>query len=254
MKQLIALVKRNVKEALRDPLTIIFCVAFPVLMLVFMQIIFTNMEFTPENFQIKHYAAGICVFGYTFTALFTAMNIAGDKNTSFIKRITISPIKKFTYLFSFTLSGLPIAFCQTLLFYCIALAFGLPFDANWALSILYLLPSAILYLAIGTLVGVICKHEKQTGPISSILISATGLLGGVFMPLSSFAGGFAQFVNALPFSHSVLIASELHTIGTSCFFPHVFFVVGYVILLWAASLLIERLKKAKFFKDAFKKH
>ena len=244
MKQLIALVKRNVKEALRDPLTIIFCVAFPVLMLVFMQIIFTNMEFVPENFQIKHYAAGICVFGYTFTALFTAMNIAGDKNTSFIKRITISPIKKFTYLFSFTLSGLPIALCQTFLFYLIALLFGLPFDGNWLLSILYLLPSAILYLSIGTLVGVICKHEKQTGPISSIIISITGMLGGVFMPLSSFESGFATFVNALPFSHSVSIASELHSVGAGCFFPHVFFVLGYALLFWALSPLLERLKKA----------
>lgn len=243
MNALFALVKRNVKEALRDPLTLVFCIIFPVVMLVFMQVIFTNMEFVPENFQIKHYAAGICVFGYTFAGMFTAMNIAGDKNTSFIKRITISPIKRFTYLFSFTLSGLPIAFCQTILFFLIALAFGLPFDGNWWLSILYLLPSAIMFLSIGTLIGVICKNEKQTGPISSIIVSVTGMLGGVFMPLSTLTGGFAAFVNALPFCHSVLIASELHTVGAGCIFPHLFFVVGYALLFWAITLLVERFKK-----------
>ena len=240
MKRLFALVNRNAKEALRDPLTLIFCIGFPVVMLVFMQIIFTNMQFVPENFRIEHYAAGICVFGYTFTGMFTAMNIAGDKNTSFIKRITISPIQKFTYLFSFTLSGLPIAFCQTLLFFLIALAFGLPFGGNWLLSILYLLPSAFFYLSLGTLLGVICKNEKQTGPISSIFISLSGILGGVFMPLSSFSGGFSVFVNCLPFSHSVLIASELYTANNSYFWQHTAVLLGYAILLWGISLLVER--------------
>ena len=153
-------------------------------------------------------------------------------------------MKKITYLFSFTLSGLPIALCQTILFFLIALAFGLPMDGNWWLSILYLFPAAIFYLSVGTLLGVICGNEKQTGPISSIFVSLACLLGGVFMPISTFTGGLAAFVNALPFCHSVLIASELYTVGAGCFLPHALILIGYTVALWAIALLIERLKKA----------
>ena len=215
MKKLFALSKRNIKEMLRDPLSLVFCIAFPVLMLVMMQIIFKNVEYMPENFEIKNYAAGICVFGYAFTGLFVALQITGDKSNSFIKRINISPILPVTYLLSFLVSALPVTFVQTILFYAIALIFGFPFDINLLISIFYLIPSAVMYISFGILVGSLCKNEKQTGPITSIFISLAGIFGGVFMPLSSFKGGFAEFVNLLPFAHSVSIASQLPQLGAA---------------------------------------
>jgi len=53
----------------------------------------------------------------------------------------------------------------------------------------------------------------MTGPMSSIFISLTGIFDGVFMSIDSFSGAFANIIELLPFSHSVLIASELHTVG-----------------------------------------
>ena len=44
MKKVIQLTIRNIKEMLRDPLSIVFCLIFPILMLVLMQSIFTNFE------------------------------------------------------------------------------------------------------------------------------------------------------------------------------------------------------------------
>ncbi|MBQ8319948.1 MAG: ABC transporter permease [Clostridia bacterium] len=245
MKKLLALVRRNVIEMLRDPLTVLFCVVFPVVMLVFMQILFQNIAFAPENFQIENYAAGICVFGYSFTGMFVAMSIAGDKSGSLIKRIEISPVRRITYFASFLVSGLPVALGQTVLFFLIALVFGLPFDFRWVLSLAYLFPSALFYLSLGGLLGALCKNEKQTGPINSILVSLTGILGGVFMPVSLLSGGFAAFVKALPFCHTVQIASELYKTGAECIFPHIFYVFAYTALIWVVLLIAEKLKKLK---------
>lgn len=242
MKKLFALSKRNFKEMLRDPLSLIFCLAFPVLMLVLMQIIFKNIDAVPDNFEIKNYAAGICVFGYAFAGLFVALQISGDKANSFIKRINISPISPVTYLCSFLVSGLAVTGVQTILFFAIALAFGFPIDINLLLSIIYLLPSAVLYLSLGILIGCLCKNEKQAGPVFSIIISLTGIFGGVFMPLSSLSGGFAAFVNALPFSHSVQIASELFSLGAGCIYPHILFLLGYIFAIWIAIYAIKKLK------------
>ena len=242
MKKLFALSKRNIKEMLRDPLSLVFCIAFPVLMLVMMQIIFKNVEYMPENYEIKNYAAGICVFGYAFTGLFVALQITGDKSNSFIKRINISPILPVTYLLSFLVSALPVTFVQTILFYAIALIFGFPFDINLLISIFYLIPSAVMYISFGILVGSLCKNEKQTGPITSIFISLAGIFGGVFMPLSSFKGGFAEFVNLLPFAHSVSIASQLPQLGAACIYPHILFLIGYIAVAWIIIFVTRKIK------------
>lgn len=243
MKSLFALTKRNLKETVRDPLSAVFCLAFPLVMLALMQIIFVNLEFVPDNFRIDNYAAGICVFGYTFTALFVALQISADKNTSFVKRINISPIGRPTYISSYLCSALPIALAQTVLFFLVALFFGYKWDINFLLGIIYLIPSAVMYICFGILFGCLSKNEKQTGPLSSIFISLTGILGGVFMPVNAFSGGFATFINLLPFAHSVQIAQQLHTVGASCIYPHVLWVLGYAAVALAAVFAIEKIKQ-----------
>lgn len=244
MKCLI-LSRRNIKEMLRDPLSLIFCLGFPLVMLLLMQIIFMNLEFVPDNFAIKSYASGICVFGYTFTSLYVAMQIASDKNTSFIKRINIAPICKVEYYCSFILSALPVTLFQTVSFFFVALIFKFPFDINFLLSILYLLPSMLFYICVGVLIGCICGNEKQTGPISSIFISLTGMLGGVFMPISAFSGAFKVFINMLPFGHSVLIGSELQTIGAKCIYPHILYLLFYSVILLVIVTVIEKVRSGK---------
>ncbi|MDE7406071.1 MAG: ABC transporter permease [Clostridiales bacterium] len=245
MKKCLVLAQRNIKEMLRDPLSLVFCLGFPLVMLLLMQLIFTSLDFVPDNFQIKNYASGICVFGFTFTSLFVALQISSDKNSSFIKRINIAPISKATYYVSFFLSALPVVLVQTVLFFLIALCFGFPFDANFVLSIVYLLPSAALYVSIGILIGALSGNEKQTGPITSIFISLTGIFGGVFMPISLFGGGFGTFVNLLPFGHSVLIASELQTMGAGCIYPHILYLLGYIVAIIAAVAIIEKIRSVK---------
>ncbi len=240
-----SLVKRNLREMVRDPLSLVFCVIFPLVMLVFMSLLFKNFDSVPPNFEIKNYACGICVFGYTFLTLYVAFQISGDKNTSFIKRIKISPTSNFSYLFSFFISGMTIALAQTILFFLVALIFGFPFDGNLFLSILYGMISASFYVVAGIFVGVICSNEKQTGPISSIFISLTSILGGVFMPVSTFTGSFATFINILPFVHTVDMISNLQTIGAGSIYPHILWVIGYTVLLTALIVLIEKCRARK---------
>ncbi len=130
----------------------------------------------------------------------------------------------------FFISSFPIISAQTFLFYVPALIFGFPFDVNFVLITIYLLPSAVFYVCIGLLIGSLCASEKMTGPMSSIFISLTGIFGGVFMPIDSFSGAFANIIELLPFSHSVLIASQLHTVGASCIYPHILYLVAYIFL------------------------
>ncbi len=240
-----SLVKRNLKEMVRDPLSIVFCLIFPIVMLVLMQLIVMNFEFVPENFQIQNYASGICVFGYTFIGMFVALLITSDKNTSFIKRLNIAPISKFDYYLSFVISSLPLVFAQTILFYLVALIFKFPFNLNLFLSIIYLIPSALFFIILGIMIGIICKSEKQTGPMFSIFISLVGIFGGIFMPLNTLSSGLYKFINLLPFSHTVLIAQEIQTKGAAAIYPHILYILAYTLIFVLISVLIEKIREKK---------
>ncbi len=247
MAKCLILAKRNLKESVRDPLPFVFCIGFPLVMLLLMQLIFTNMNLPeiPANFAIESYASGICVFGYSFLSMFVAIQIASDKNSAFMKRINISPTGKAVYYLGYFVSALPVALAQTVLFFLIALCFGFPFDVNFLLNIIYLLPSAVFYIVVGMLIGCICKNEKQTSPISSILVSLIGILGGVFMPITAFDGGFKVFIDILPFGHTVSIGAELFTVGARCIYPHILIILGYIAAILAAVIVIEKIRGAK---------
>ena len=236
------LTKRCLREILRDPLSLVFCLGFPVVMLVGMQVLFGNLEFVPENFCIENYAVGICVFGYTFDMLFLSLLMAGDKETEFINRIYIAPVSKRNYVLSFLCAMAPIALVQTVLFFLIALLFGLPFGLPMLLAVLYLIPSILFYLSVGVFLGTVSKNVKQTGPLSSIVISLASMLGGVFMPVKEL-GTFSEILRFLPFTHTVEIASGVFSGDYGCIYPHILWVVGYAAVFFLVSLLLYRKKE-----------
>ncbi|MBR2221305.1 MAG: ABC transporter permease [Clostridia bacterium] len=242
MSKLKILTKRNIKEILRDPLSLVFCLGFPVIMLVLMQLVLGGLENVPANFQITSYATGICVFGYTFSMMFAAMLIAADKNSEFINRLYMAPIKKSTYLCSYFLAVLPIMIAQTIIFFALALCFGLALSANILMAILYLLPSMVLYITLGLFLGTLCKTEKQAGPISSIIISLVGMLGGVFMPVAQM-GTISTIANILPFVHTAQIGTEALVGNFGGIFPHILWILGFALVFWIITITIFKKKK-----------
>ena len=79
-----AFAKRNVKEILRDPLTLIFGLGFPVILLLLLSAIQANIPVS--LFEIAHLTPGICVFGLSFMTLFSATLIARDRESLLLQR------------------------------------------------------------------------------------------------------------------------------------------------------------------------
>ena len=242
MNKTVILAKRNLKEIIRDPLSLVFNMAFPILMLFVLGGITNSLEYVPEQFKINNYAVGICVFGYTFAMLFTAMLIAEDKNSEFINRLNMAPIKKSSYIAGYYIAVMPIMAVQTVLFLLSSCILGLAFSYKLAVAFVYLLPSAVFYVVLGVLIGAIVKNGKQAGPVSSIVISGTSMLGGVFMPVENM-GVFSTIVNLLPFTHSVKIATGVFGGDFGCIYPHILWVLGYSVVLFVITVLIYKRKK-----------
>ena len=80
-----AFAKRNLKELLRDPLTLFFGLGFPLVLLVLMNVIQRNVPV--HIFELETLAPGIALFGLTFLALFSGLLLARDRTSAFLARL-----------------------------------------------------------------------------------------------------------------------------------------------------------------------
>ena len=141
--------KRNFMEILRDPLNLSFLFGFPVVLLLLLSAIQANIPVS--MFEIGHLSPGIAVFGLAFLTLFSATLIAKDRQSSFMQRLYTTPLRPIDFILGYTLPLLPIALAEGIACFAFALILGLEISANILLAILFVVPTALLYIGIGLL-------------------------------------------------------------------------------------------------------
>ncbi len=208
MKSLI-FAKRTMKEILRDPLSYLFCIAFPLVMLLLMTIINESIpaEAGMKIFNIEYLAPGIAVFGLTFVMLFTCLQISKDRSTALMNRLYASPMKSVDFVAGYTIPLLVLGVVQSLVCLAAAVLVGLASDyrfapGNLVLCVGTLFPSMLLYIGVGLLFGALLNDKAAPG-ISSIIITAASMLGGIWMDVDALGGSIAKVCKALPFYHGV---------------------------------------------------
>ena len=77
--------KRNFKEIVRDPLSLIFAIILPL----FLLFIFQQINIPSESYNIENFTPGIVIFGFSFITLFTATLVAKDRSTSLLIRYEV---------------------------------------------------------------------------------------------------------------------------------------------------------------------
>lgn len=194
-----AFAKRNGKELLRDPLTLFFGLLFPLALLGLMTLIQRNVPVS--IFELDTLAPGIALFGLTFMALFSGMLVAKDRSSAFLARLTASPMTAADFLLGYLLPMLPIAAGQTAICLGAAVALGLPLSWNLLAAAASLIPSALLFIALGLLCGTIFNDKQVGGICGALLTNVTAWLAGIWFDLSLLGGGFKTFAYLLPFAH-----------------------------------------------------
>ena len=113
--------KRNFKEVLRDPLIYIFCLGFPLVMLILFQVIGRYTHGNTPMFELKSLLPAIIMFSYTFVMLTMSLLVSKDRQTFFLKRLYSSPMKSAHFVFGYAFVGFIIGIAQT--FVCILCGF-----------------------------------------------------------------------------------------------------------------------------------
>ncbi len=212
--RMLVFAKRNIKEMLREPLSIILGLGFPVLMLVLLSVLNKSIPSPVEMFNINKLTPGITVFSFTFTTLFVGLLIAQDRAGAFLTRLYSSPMKSSDFILGYMLPMLPITVMQTIICYGAATVFGYEITIRTLWSVLLLIPSGIFYIALGVLIGSICS-DKAVGGVGSIIINLATLSAGVWFPLEDMKGtAFYKICTNMPFYHTVNIG-RAENIGKS---------------------------------------
>lgn len=253
MHKIKAFAVRNGMEILRDPLSYIFCVGFPLVMLVVMTLVDRSIpaEAGMTVFRIDNLAGGIAVFGQMFVMLFTAISVAKDRSGAFLMRMYASPMQSIDFTLGYILPMLVIALAQGLLIglcsFVVSLLTGTELSlAGLALSMVALLPAAVLFIALGLLFGTLF-NEKSAPGVCSIIISLGSFLGSIWFDAEGTGGVLLKISQCLPFHYctkSVRAAMQLQTGFDALWMPMLVSAACAALLVVAASVAFRLKMKA----------
>ncbi len=226
---------RNLKELLRDPLTAVFCVGFPVVLLLLFYAIQSNIPVS--LFELPAIAPGLAVFGLSFLSLFSGMLLSKDRTSSFLMRLYTTPLTSFEFIAGYILPLIPVAIAQSVICLAAAVLLGLPLSVNLLLVIAALLPSALLFIGFGLLLGSLVS-DKAVGGISSVLVNLAAWLSGIWFDVGMVGGAFETVSGLLPFLHAVEAAKAAYAGNSAAVLQHLCWVAVYAVVVLTAAVLV----------------
>ncbi len=240
---MLAFARRNTKEILRDPINLTFGLGLPLALILLLSAIQANIPVA--LFELQHLTPGITVFGLSFITLFSATIIAKDRSSSLLQRLYTTPLTPMDFILGYTLPLIPIAVLQCVICYLAALALGWEATVNAVYAVLAIIPVSVLYIALGLLCGSVLNDKQVGGLCGALLTNLSAWLSGVWFDLDLVGGVFKKVSYALPFVHAVDMERAILTGNFAGIFPHVWWVLGYAVSLFAVAvmLFLRQMKK-----------
>lgn len=227
---------RNRKEILRDKLNLLFGIGFPVVLLLLLSAIQSNIPVS--LFEIEELTPGIAIFGLSFISLFSGMLIAKDRTSSFMLRLFTSPLSARNFIFGYLLPLIPMALAQVAMCFMVAFLLGLPINIHVVVAIIVTMPAAILFIAIGLLCGSL-MNEKQVGGIcGALLTNLSAWLSGTWFNLELVGGIFERIAEIFPFIHAVRAGRAALAGEYAQIMPDLWWVIAYAVIVLSLAIFV----------------
>ncbi len=227
---------RNWKEMLRDKLTLIFGIGFPLVLLLLLSLIQSNIPV--ELFVIDNLTPGIVVFGYSFISLFSALVIAKDRSGSFMLRLLTSPMRASDFILGYTLPLVPMFLAQGLVCFIAAFFLGLEISASVLLCLVVLIPAGLVFVALGLMCGSIFSDKQVGGICGALLTNLSAWLSGTWFDLKLVGGVFEDIAMCLPFARAVEAGRAALSGNYAGIMPHLVWVIVWAAVLYVAAILV----------------
>ena len=241
--RMLSFAKRNAKELLRDPLTLLFGLGFPLILLLLLSAIQANIPVS--MFELPRLTPGIAVFGLSFMTLFSATVMARDRESALLQRLYTTPLTAADFILGYTLPVLPMVLGQSAVCYLAALLLGMEVTPHILTAVVLNLPVSALFIAMGLLFGSILNVKQVGGVCGALLTNLSAWLSGTWFDLELVGGGFRKIAYALPFVHGVELGRAALAGDLAGIFPHIWWVLGYAAAALAAAvgLFLRQMKR-----------
>lgn len=227
---------RTAKEILRDPLNLGFGLGFPLVLLLLLSAIQANIPVS--LFEIESLTPGITVFGLSFMTLFSATLIAKDRESALLQRLYTTPLTATDFIFGYVLPILPIGLMQSVICYLAAMILRLPITITILYAVLFNLPVALLFIAVGLLCGSVFNTKQVGGICGALFTNLAAWLSGIWFDLNLVGGVFKKIAYALPFVHAVELERAVLDGNWTNVFPHLLWVLGYGVAISGIAVLL----------------
>ena len=198
--RIINFAKRNFKELIRDPLSLVFEIVLPI----FLLFIFQQFNIPEESFKLNNFTPGMIIFGFSFITLFTSNLIAKDRESSLLIRLGVSPMRPYEFILGYIISIVPIVILQSIMFFLVAIMLGLDISINIIFAILISIIVSLLFIALGILIGSLVSEKASSG-LGSIVVQLVCFTSGMYFSKDLVGKGFATICELLPFESTLNI-------------------------------------------------
>ena len=223
--RIITFAKRNLKEIIRDPLSIIFAIILPL----FLLYMFEQFKIPNEVYNIENFTPGIIIFSLSFITMFTSSLVAKDRSTSLTTRLGVSPMKSIDYILGYSIAVLPIVLIQNILFFMTAMLLGLNISINIIYTILVSIPISLLFISLGILIGTI-TNEKSSSGVSSIVVQLVAFTSGMYFSTDMVGNTFSIICKILPFQSTLNITKSVLNNSYNNILTSILVVVIYTVI------------------------
>ena len=196
---------RNFKEIVRDPMSILMCLGFPVLLIIALALMKESIGGMADVFEVQNFAPSMTILGMAFLSTFVGTLMSTDRNSSFLTRLFASPMKGIDYI----------------------LGYSIP-----------IIPVAILFISFGLFIGSVLSTNNAVNGFGTILVNATVFLSGAVLSLDMIGGTFKTVCDLLPFSHAVNAVNYAINGNFSDIPLQLVWVLGYALVLIIPSVVI----------------
>lgn len=227
---------RTAKEIIRDPLNLFFGLGFPLILIGLLTAIQTNIPV--PMFELAHLTPGVTVFGLSFMTLFSALLVSKDRESALLQRLYTTPLTAADFIFGYTLPLLPMALAQSVICYIAAALLGLKITINVLYALLFIIPVALFFIALGLICGSVLNSKQVGGVCGALLTNLSAWLSGIWFEVELVGGVFEKIANALPFIHAVELERAAFNGNFGDIFQHLWWVLGYTVFAVVGAILL----------------
>lgn len=205
MRAIVAIVKRNLTNFIRDKLRLIFSIFMSVFLLFIFSFVMKGASTGIEN-PMNYLISGIIIMTVFQTALSNSANILEDISMGVMKEVLVSPIARWQISIGQILSSTIIAVAQSLIMIVIGLFMGLNINILQFLEMLGVMVAVgATFSSLGLYVATLAKSSTTFQIMVNVVIMPFTFLSGALIPTTTMPKILLPFVYINPLTYTTAI-------------------------------------------------